>query len=134
MVHFAHCLYIHKRKNMAADEFTLARIQAPKQEDLARYLEGIINNYGGLLDMEVVFRSELGSTKIPLLEILRFEKGSIIDLQKPAGESVEIFINGRIIGKGEVMVYEKNLAIRVNEILDSNAIIYYLTRESIGTI
>ena len=93
-----------------------------------------MNNYGGRLDMEVVFCSELGSTKVPLLEILRFEKGSIIDLQKPAGESVELFINGRIIGKGEVMVYEKNLAIRVNEILDSNAIIYYLTRESISTV
>ncbi len=119
---------------MPADEFTLAKIQAPKPEDLARYLEGIMNNYGGLLDMEVVFRSELGAAKIPLLDILRFEKGSIIDLQKPAGESVEIFINGRIIGKGEVMVYEKNLAIRVNEILDSNAIIYYLTRESVSTV
>ena len=64
---------------------------------------------------------------------MQFEKGSIIDLQKPAGESVEIYINGRIVGKGEVMVYEKNLAIRVNEVLDSNAIIYYLTRESIST-
>ncbi|PZT48291.1 flagellar motor switch protein FliN [Helicobacter valdiviensis] len=119
---------------MPADEFTLAKIQAPKQEDLARYLEGIINNYGGLLDMGVVFCAELGVTKVPLMDILRFEKGSIIDLQKPAGESVEIFINGRIVGKGEVMVYEKNLAIRVNEILDSNAIIYYLTRESIGSV
>ena len=119
---------------MPADEFTLAKVQVPKQEDLARYLEGIMENYSGLLDMEVVFCSELGATKIPLLDILRFEKGSIIDLQKPAGESVEIFINRRIIGKGEVMVYEKNLAIRVNEILDSNAIIYYLTRESISTV
>ena len=64
---------------------------------------------------------------------MQFEKGSIMDLQKPAGESVEIYINGRIVGKGEVMVYEKNLAIRVNEVLDSNAIIYYLTRESIST-
>lgn len=119
---------------MSADEFTLAKIQTPKQEDLARYLEGIMNNYSGLLDMKVLFHAELGSTKIPLLEILRFEKGSIIDLQKPAGESVEIYINNRIVGKGEVMVYEKNLAIRVNEILDSNAIIYYLTRESISTV
>ena len=84
--------------------------------------------------MKVSFHAELGSAKIPLLEILRFEKGSIIDLQKPAGESVEIYINGRIVGKGEVMVYEKNLAIRVNEILDSNAIIYYLTRESISAV
>ena len=47
--------------------------------------------------------------------------------------NLEIYINGRIVGKGEVMVYEKNLAIRVNEVLDSNAIIYYLTRESIST-
>ena len=119
---------------MSADEFTLAKIQAPKQEDLARYLDGVMNNYSGLLDMGVIFKSDLGATKIPLLDILRFEKGSIIDLQKPAGESVEIYINGRIIGQGEVMVYEKNLAIRVNEILDSNAIIYYLTRESISTV
>lgn len=118
---------------MPADEFTLARITAPRPEDLSRYLEGIIENYTGLLDMDVIFRAELGATKISLGEILDFEKGSIIDLQKPAGESVEIFINGRIIGKGEVMVYEKNLAIRVNEILDSNAIVYYLTRESVGS-
>lgn len=98
-------------------------------QNLEHYLSDVIENYTGLLDMEVVFKAELGSTKIPLREILKFEKGSIIDLQKPAGESVENFVNGRIIGKGEVMVYEKNLAIRINEILDSNAIIYYLTRE-----
>ena len=54
----------------------------------------------------------------------------MIDLGKPAGESVDVFINKRIVGKGEVMVYEKNLAIRLNEILDSNAIVYCLTRES----
>ena len=51
---------------MPADEFTLAKIQAPKQEDLARYLEGIMTNYGGLLDMKVLFHAELGSTKIAL--------------------------------------------------------------------
>ncbi len=100
-----------------------------KEKELSRYLEEIIHNYTGLLDMEVLFTAELGSTRLTLKEILRFEKGTIIDLQKPAGESVENFVNGRIIGKGEVMVYEKNLAIRINEILDSNAIIYYLTRE-----
>ncbi len=86
-------------------------------------------DYSGLLDMEVDFVAELGSTKVTLRELLKLEKGSVIDLQKPAGESVETFVNGRIIGKGEVMVYERNLAIRVNEILDSNAVIYYLAKE-----
>ncbi|MDE5816277.1 MAG: flagellar motor switch protein FliN [Helicobacter sp.] len=102
-----------------------------RQLELSKYLDGVIHKYTGLLDMEVVFTAELGATKIPLAEILKFEKGSIIDLNKPAGESVETFVDGRIIGKGEVMVYEKNLAIRINEILDSNAIIYYLVREKV---
>ena len=111
---------------MALDDLDLDGVRF---HELSGYLQEIIKNYSGLLDMEVVFTAELGSALKPLSEILRLEKGSIIDLQKPAGESVETFVNGRMVGKGEVMVYEKNLAIRINEILDSNAIIYYLTRD-----
>nr|WP_275848734.1 flagellar motor switch protein FliN [Sulfurimonas sp. SAG-AH-194-I05] len=86
-------------------------------------------NYSGLLDMEVEFVSDLGETEATVAEILKYEKGSIIDLKKPAGESVESYVNGRILGKGEVMVYEKNLAIRINEILDSSAVLYHLAKE-----
>jgi len=86
-------------------------------------------NYGGLLDMEVEFVSDLGETELSIAEILQLEKGSIIDLKKPAGESVESYVNGRILGKGEVMVYEKNLAIRINEVLDSSAVLYHLSKE-----
>jgi len=86
-------------------------------------------DYSGLLDMEVEFIADLGETELNVAEILKLEKGSIIDLKKPAGESVESYVNGRILGKGEVMVYEKNLAIRINEILDSSAVLYYLSKE-----
>lgn len=86
-------------------------------------------DYTGLLDMEVEFESLLGETELSVAEILALTKGSIIDLKKPAGESVESYVNGRIIGKGEVMVYEKNLAIRINEVLDSSAVIYHLSKE-----
>jgi len=86
-------------------------------------------DYEGLLDMEVEFESDLGSTALSIEEILQLTKGSVIDLLKPAGESVESYVNGRIIGKGEVMVYEKNLAIRINEVLDSSAVLYYLSKE-----
>ncbi len=82
-----------------------------------------------LLDIEVEITAYLGETEIPLEEILKLDVGSVIDLQKPAGESVETYVNGRIIGRGEVMVYEKNLAIRINEILDADAVIYYLSKE-----
>lgn len=86
-------------------------------------------DYSGLLDMEVEFIADLGETEASVAEILKYEKGSIIDLKKPAGESVESYVNGRILGKGEVMVYEKNLAIRINEILDSSAVLYHLAKE-----
>ncbi|MDA7816666.1 flagellar motor switch protein FliN [Sulfurimonas sp.] len=88
-------------------------------------------DYGGLLDMEVEFIADLGETELSVADILKLTKGSIIDLKKPAGESVESYVNGRILGKGEVMVYERNLAIRINEILDSSAVLYHLSREKV---
>lgn len=86
-------------------------------------------DYEGLLDMEVEFIADLGQTSLSIKELLGLQKGSVIDLAKPAGESVEAYVNNRIIGKGEVMVYEKNLAIRINEVLDSTSVIYYLSKE-----
>jgi len=94
-------------------------------------IEKILPNYKGLLDMDIIFEADLGRVDMNLRDILKLEKGSVIDLQKPAGESVDVYVNSRIIGKGEVMVYEKNLAIRLNEVLDSNAILYYLSKEGL---
>ena len=88
-----------------------------------------IPNFSELLDMEVEFTTDLGESEMAVRELLNLEAGSVIDLRKPAGESVEVYINGRIIGKGEVMVYEKNLAIRINEVLDSNSVLYFFSKE-----
>jgi flagellar motor switch protein FliN/FliY len=88
-----------------------------------------IENYEKLVDISVNLVTDLGSTTIRTSEFLKLKKGSVLDLQKPAGESVEIYINNKIVGKGEVMVYEENLAVRINEILDSNSIIQYFKKE-----
>jgi flagellar motor switch protein FliN/FliY len=94
-----------------------------------RATDEMIPDFTELLAMEIELVSDLGQTALSLKDILNLEKGSVIDLLKPAGESVEIYINGRIIGRGEVMVYEKNLAIRVNEVLDANAVLYFFSKE-----
>ncbi len=88
-----------------------------------------IINYEKLVDISVSLVTDLGSTTIPTSEFLKLKKGSVLDLQKPAGESVEIYVNNKIVGKGEVMVYEENLAVRINEILDSDSIIHYFKKE-----
>jgi len=86
-------------------------------------------DYSRLLSVEVDFEADLGRTTTSVREIIKLDVGSVIDLQKPAGESVELYINKKIIGKGEVMVYEHNLAIRLNEILDSKSVLYYFAKE-----
>ena len=90
---------------------------------------GLFKSYDELMDISVDFIAELGTTTVSINELLKFEAGSVIDLEKPAGESVELYINNRIFGKGEVMVYEKNLSIRINEILDSKSVIQYFKKE-----
>lgn len=90
---------------------------------------GLFHGYDELLDIGVEFISELGTSSISVKELLDLGIGSIIDLEKPAGESVELYVNNCIFGKGEVMVYEKNLAIRINEILDSKSVIQYFKKE-----
>ena len=91
------------------------------EEALEAATKGLFKSYDELMDISVDFISELGTTTISVKELLKLEVGSVIDLEKPAGESVELFINNRIFGKGEVMVYERNLAIRINEIPPSRA-------------
>jgi flagellar motor switch protein FliN/FliY len=93
-------------------------------------VDAMVPDFSELLAMEIELVSDLGQTTLALKDILTLERGSVIDLGKPAGESVEIYVNKRIIGRGEVMVYEKNLAIRVNEVLDANAVLYYFARET----
>ena len=92
-------------------------------------IEELIPDYENLIDAEVVFEGDLGRVEMSLRDVLNLQKGSVIDLKKPAGESAEVYINGRIVGKGEVMVYEKNLAIRLNEVLEASSLVYYLTKE-----
>ncbi len=88
-----------------------------------------LKSYDKLVDISINLVTDLGSTTIRTSEFLKLKKGSVLDLQKPAGESVEIYVNNKIVGKGEVMVYEENLAVRINEILDSDTIIQYFKKE-----
>jgi len=99
------------------------------KEDKDYIKSALLSGYEDLMEINIHFSSELGITNLSISELLKLKKGSVIDLGKPAGESVELFVNDKIFGKGEVMVYEKNLAIRINEILDSKTVIQYLKRE-----
>lgn len=75
------------------------------------------NNLNMLLDIPLQVTVELGRTKRSVKEILEMSGGSIIELDKLAGEPVDILVNNRQIAKGEVVVIDENFGVRITDIL-----------------
>ena len=74
-------------------------------------------NIGLILDVPLQVTVELGRTHKSIKEILDLTNGSIVELDKLAGEPVDIQVNGKLLAKGEVVVIDENFGVRVTEIL-----------------
>jgi flagellar motor switch protein FliN/FliY len=73
---------------------------------------------GLLSDVTLQVRIELGRTKMLVEDVLRLNADSVVELDKAAGDPVDIFVNGRKIARGEVLVLNENFCVRVSEILE----------------
>ena len=74
-------------------------------------------NIGLLMDVFMEMTVELGRTRKLIKEILGMGEGTIIELDKLAGEPVDILVNHKLIAKGEVVVIDENFGVRVTEIV-----------------
>lgn len=74
-------------------------------------------NIGLILDVPLQVNVELGRTKKSIKDILDLTKGSIVELDKLAGEPVDIMVNGKYLAKGEVVVIDENFGVRITEIV-----------------
>lgn len=72
-----------------------------------------------LLDVPVTLTVELGSSQLPMRDALQLSVGSVLQLDKPASAPVELFVNRKLIARGEVVVVEDRLGVRITEILGS---------------
>lgn len=70
-----------------------------------------------LLDIPLSFKVELGRTKMLIKDILQLGQGSVVELDKLAGEPMEILVNNKLIAKGEVVVVNEKFGIRLTDIL-----------------
>ena len=80
-----------------------------------------LENIEMILDVPMNVTVELGRAKKKIKDILEFNIGSVVVLDRPAGEMVDILVNGKRIGKGEVVVIDDNYGIRITEINMPNA-------------
>lgn len=95
--------------NVKPAEFTSFEPMQYQQQD--------IQNLDMLLDIPLQVTVELGRTKRSVKEILELSSGSIIELDKLAGEPVDILVNSKIVAKGEVVVIDENFGVRVTDII-----------------
>jgi flagellar motor switch protein FliN/FliY len=73
-----------------------------------------------LNDVELDLRIELGRTQMRLEEVLHLRGGSVVALDKLAGDPVDVYVNGRLIAHGEVLVMNDNFCIRVTELIGAS--------------
>jgi flagellar motor switch protein FliN/FliY len=72
-----------------------------------------------IADIPVRVTVELGKTRKNISEVLSMTTGSVIELDKMAGEPVDVLVNGKLIARGEVVVIDENFGVRITEVLNA---------------
>ena len=102
----------------SSDTVTVQPVQFASFEDLDQVQGPQNQNLNILLDVKLQLTVELGRTELPIKKVLELTKGSIVTLNKAAGEPVELYANGKLIAYGEVVVIEDNFGLRITHITD----------------
>jgi flagellar motor switch protein FliN/FliY len=101
----------HSNRNVNVQPIQFANFQG------APYVQADDTNLNLLLDIPLKVTVELGRTQKQIKDILELSQGSIIELDKLAGEPVDILVNNKLIAKGEVVVIDENFGVRVTDIV-----------------
>jgi flagellar motor switch protein FliN/FliY len=96
--------------SVAAAEFKLPSFQQVMQDAQVSSIEL-------LRDVELNVKIELGRSRMMVEDVLKLSEGSVVELDKLAGDPVDVFVNDRLVARGEVLVLNDNFCVRVNEIV-----------------
>lgn len=70
-----------------------------------------------LRDVDLQVKIELGRTKMLVEDVLKLAEGSVVELDKLAGDPVDVYVNDQLVARGEVLVLNDNFCVRINEIV-----------------
>lgn len=93
---------------------------AARKESMDNHLQEMSSsepNINMILDIPLKLTAELGRTKIVVSDLLNLGQGSVIELNKLAGEPMEIFVNDKLIAKGEAVVVNDKFGVRLTDVI-----------------
>lgn len=100
------------------ENITFEEMQPPGKSDGApAYAERSAADLEAVFDVPVRISVVLGRTRMPVSELLRLDTGTVIELDRQVGEAVEIFVNDRLVARGEIVLVESRLGVTMTEII-----------------
>ena len=76
-------------------------------------------NLDVILDVPVTLSMEVGRTRIPIRNLLQLNQGSVVELDRAAGEPLDVFVNGTLVAHGEVVVVNEKFGIRITDVVST---------------
>ena len=105
-IYFDRVIHLYFEENLGYTQISHLTQKIPGQE-----------NIGLIMDVPLEVTVELGRTTKSISEILDFTPGTIIELDRIAGEPIDVLVNGKFVAKGEVVVIEESFSVRITEII-----------------
>lgn len=99
----------------------VAEAAANVQSAAMNLAKGKGENLNLLLDVTLTVTVEIGRTRLSIQDILQFGQGSVIELEKLAGEPLDIYVNGKLIARGEAVVVNEKFGVRITDIVSPEA-------------
>jgi len=97
---------------------TLEEIEGANEANLHKSMGlGAEVNLDVILDVPVTMAMEVGRTKISIRNLLQLNQGSVVELDRAAGEPLDVFVNGTLVAHGEVVVINEKFGIRLTDVI-----------------
>ena len=77
-------------------------------------------NLDSILDVPVTVAMEIGRTRMPIRNLLQLNQGSVVELDRLAGEPMDVLVNGTLIAQGEVVVVNEKFGIRLTDVISAS--------------
>ncbi len=74
-------------------------------------------NLDVILDVPVTLSLEVGRTRLPIRSLLQLNQGSVVELERAAGEPLDVFVNGTLVAHGQVVVVNEKFGIRLTDVV-----------------
>lgn len=85
-------------------------------------------NLDVILDVSITLSLEVGRTRLPIRNLLQLNQGSVIELERAAGDALDIYANGTLVAQGEVVVVNDRFGVRITDVVSPTERIRRLSR------